>query len=75
MTEGEILRDFPCLTREDVLACLAFAAERVDERRPVLPPVSKATGGLLPGVDLTRYSDYQEMEDVEYIGRMKKHFK
>lgn len=28
MTEDELLRDFPYLTREDVLACLAFAAER-----------------------------------------------
>ncbi len=28
MTEQEILGDFPLLTREDILACLAFAAER-----------------------------------------------
>ncbi len=28
MTEGELLSDFPELTREDVLACLAFAARR-----------------------------------------------
>ena len=31
MTEGEIIADFPTLTREDIRACLAFAAER--ERR------------------------------------------
>lgn len=31
MTEAEILDDFPDLTREDILACLAFAADR--ERR------------------------------------------
>jgi uncharacterized protein (DUF433 family) len=31
MTEDEILRDFPYLTREDIRASLAFAAER--ERR------------------------------------------
>ena len=31
MTEDEILRDFPDLTREDLRACLAFAADR--ERR------------------------------------------
>mgnify|MGYP003610444462 CR=1 FL=1 len=30
-TEAELLEDFPQLTHEDVLACLAFAAER--ERR------------------------------------------
>lgn len=28
MTEDEILRDFPDLTREDIRACLAFAADR-----------------------------------------------
>ena len=31
MTDDEILRDFPDLTREDLRACLAFAADR--ERR------------------------------------------
>jgi uncharacterized protein (DUF433 family) len=28
MTEHEILQDFPYLTREDILACLGFAAAR-----------------------------------------------
>jgi uncharacterized protein (DUF433 family) len=28
MTEAEILEDFPDLTREDIRACLAFAADR-----------------------------------------------
>ncbi len=36
MTEDEILRDFPDLTREDIRACLAFAADR--ERRLVSVP-------------------------------------
>lgn len=27
MTEAEVLHDFPYLTREDILACFAFAAE------------------------------------------------
>ncbi|MFH1572271.1 MAG: DUF433 domain-containing protein [Gemmatimonadota bacterium] len=31
MSEDEILKDFPALSHEDVLACLQFAAER--ERR------------------------------------------
>ncbi|MGA1343693.1 MAG: DUF433 domain-containing protein [Hyphomonas sp.] len=31
MSEDEILADFPYLTRDDIRACLAFAAER--ERR------------------------------------------
>ena len=37
MSEDEILADFPDLEREDIRACLAFAADR--ERRLVsLPP-------------------------------------
>ena len=34
MSEDEVLHDFPDLTREDVRACLAFAADR--ERRLVV---------------------------------------
>ena len=34
MSEDDILRDFPYLTREDIRACLAFAADR--ERRIAL---------------------------------------
>ncbi len=37
MTHEEILEDFPYLTEEDILACLAYAADR--ERRTL------ATGG------------------------------
>ena len=33
MTEDQILTDFPYLTRDDIRACLAFAADR--ERRIV----------------------------------------
>ena len=37
MSEEDILKDFPNLTREDICACLAFAADR--ERKLVsLPP-------------------------------------
>lgn len=38
MSEDDLLRDFPDLTREDIRACLAFAADR--ERRLV------AVGGM-----------------------------
>ena len=36
MTPEEILDDFPDLTREDIRACLAFAADR-ERRLAVLP--------------------------------------
>lgn len=37
MTEEEVLEDFPDLTREDILACLAFAADR-ERKLTVIPP-------------------------------------
>jgi uncharacterized protein (DUF433 family) len=38
MTEEQILTDFPQLTREDIRACLAYAAER--ERRTIGTPAA-----------------------------------
>ena len=38
MTEEEILSDFPGIAREDIRACLAFAAAR--ERRLAVPPAA-----------------------------------
>jgi Ribbon-helix-helix protein, copG family len=65
--EGRTLTD---LVEEALRVVLA---QKPDKRktRPGPLPVSKQTGGLLPGVDLTKFSDYQEMEDLEYIERMK----
>jgi uncharacterized protein (DUF433 family) len=37
MSEAEVLRDFPDLTREDLHACLAFAADR-ERRMFSIPP-------------------------------------
>jgi uncharacterized protein (DUF433 family) len=36
MSEDEIISDFPALTRDDIRACLAFAAER--ERHLIVLP-------------------------------------
>ena len=38
MTQEEILDDFPDLTREDLKACIAFAADR--ERRLMIAPIA-----------------------------------
>ncbi len=47
-----------------------------DERKPrperIMPPVSTATGGPMPGIDLTDSSDLQEMEDLDYVRRMQR---
>ena len=38
MTEADILEDFPDLTREDLKACIAYAADR--ERRFMTAPIA-----------------------------------
>ena len=38
MTEAQILADFPDLTRDDLKACIAFAADR--ERRLITVPAA-----------------------------------
>lgn len=47
--------------------------ERGSARRAyrMLPPVSAATGGLMPGIDLNETAAVQEMEDIDYAGRLK----
>ena len=40
----------------------------------VLPRYSDAVGGPLPGIDISDSAALQEIEDLEYVGRMK-HFK
>ena len=34
-------------------------------------PVSRATGGTLPGIDISDSAAIQEMDDLEYVERMK----
>lgn len=41
MSEAEILDDFPDLTHEDIMACLAFAADR-ERHLTVLPQYEAA---------------------------------
>ena len=37
-------------------------------------PISTATGGLMPGIDISDSAALQEMDDLEYVERMR-HFK
>lgn len=43
------------------------------ERRPL--PVSSATGPPFPGIDISDSATLQEMDDLEYIDRLKSGFK
>jgi hypothetical protein len=67
-SEGRTLTDLIEEGLRLVLAQRPGAAEK--DREPL--PVSKKTGGLRSGVDLTRFADYQEMEDLEYMERLKR---
>lgn len=55
---------------------LAISGPRGERsRKRVMPPVSKARGGLMPGVDLTHFSEIQEQDDLEYAERLGRGFK
>jgi hypothetical protein len=53
---------------------LIVSGRKTAQAKRVLPRVSSARGGPLPGIDLTDGSALQEIEDLEYVERMK-HFK
>lgn len=65
--EGRTLTD---LIEEGLRVVVARRSRAAGRNLPPLP-VSKQTGGLRPGIDLTKMADYQEMEDLEYIERLK----
>ena len=60
---------------EDGLRMVVAGERKAAKAKREYPPISKATGGPMPGFDHTKFSTYQEMEDLEYIERMKNHFK
>jgi hypothetical protein len=59
---------------EDGLWLVIAENRKAAKGKRVMPPVSTATGGPMPGIDLTDFSALQEMDDLEYVERMK-HFK
>jgi hypothetical protein len=59
---------------EDGLRLVIAENRKAAKVKRIMPRVSKATGGPMPGVDLTDFSALQETDDLEYVERMK-HFK
>ena len=59
---------------EDGLRLMVADKVKTQTKKRVMPRVSKATGGPMPGIDLTDSSALQEMDDLEYVQRLK-HFK
>ena len=53
---------------------LVVAEQRKPPKRKIELPISSATGGTRPGIDISNSAALQEMDDLEYVERMK-HFK
>jgi hypothetical protein len=56
---------------EDGLRRVVNVGAPEQELNRVLPPVSAATGGLMPGIDLNRTAAQQETEDLELAARLR----
>ncbi len=63
-------RTLTSLIEDGLRMVIADNRKPVTNRRVVLP-VSSATGGPMPGIDITDGSALQEMDDLEYVERMK----
>lgn len=59
---------------EDGLRRVVVDSAKLNKAKRVLPRFSKATGGTFPGIDISNSAALQEIEDLEYVERMK-HFK
>ena len=54
----------------------SVVSERKPKRRPPGPlPVSSATGGMRPGMEHMSYSELVELDDLEYVERLKRGFR
>jgi hypothetical protein len=56
---------------EDGLRLVVTAKKKVARTQRLPPPVSTATGGPMPGFDISDFSALQEVDDLEYVERMK----
>jgi hypothetical protein len=59
---------------EEGLRLVTSENRRSRKTKRVLPPISGATGGPMPGVDITKLSSLEELDDLEQVERMK-HFR
>ena len=57
---------------EDGLRLVVAENRKAAKGKRVLPPISKASGGPMPGIDLTDLSALQEIEDLDYVERIRR---
>jgi hypothetical protein len=56
---------------EDGLRLVVTSTAKTGKARPAIR-VSSATGGLMPGIDLDDPTILQEIDDLDYVARMKR---
>jgi hypothetical protein len=59
---------------EEGLRLVVGENRKANKAKRVIPRTSSATGGTFPGIDISNSAALQEMDDLEYVERMK-HFK
>ena len=52
---------------EDGLRLIVAEHKKRTKGKRILPRISKATGGPMPGIELTDLSTLQEIDDLDYI--------
>ncbi len=57
---------------EDGLRAIVAERRTPAREKRVQPRVSKARGGLIPGIDLRELSTVQELDDLESVRRLKR---
>ena len=57
---------------EDGLRIVVADKGRGTRRKQILPRVSKARGGLMPGVDVNDLSTFEDRDDLPYLRRMQR---
>jgi hypothetical protein len=67
-------RPLTSLIEEGLRAVVSEKQKSANAKR-VMPRCSDATGGPLPGIDISNSAALQEMEDIEYVERLKRGFK
>jgi hypothetical protein len=60
---------------EEGLRLVVSDQQKKTKAKRILPRHSDASGPSLPGIDISNSAALQEMEDLEYIERLKKGFK
>ena len=56
---------------EDGLRLVVTGSQKIAQKKRVLPRISKAAGGAMPGIEFTDSVTLQEIDDRDYIGRLK----